>query len=219
MLKNIIRIIIIFVFLYGCGAKNSPTTTPLSEFSTPELIQILESFKENDSSIYPRYQIVNEIKMRGSSAAAAAPALARSMAYNDRGSYQASEALVAIGPSAYTAIPFLLINLDNPREEVRRHSIFVLGFLRESSSCAVPKIALMLWDSEPYVRSISASALTEITGENLVEFEDYKLDPTLPGSANPDEPEGSITGIARNWWLDIGQNQEWDTTNCEISEP
>ena len=206
--------------LQGCGSISAPTPIPVSELTNAELIQILENLENPNyaPSAYPRYLVVDELEKRGPSAAAAAPVLAKSMAYNERGSYQASEALIAIGPSAQSAIPYLVQNLNNNREEVRRHSIFVLGILGESSSCAVPKIALLLWDKEPYVRSVSAGALTEITNENLVEFEDFRLDPALPGSVNPDEPEGSFTKIAREWWLNVGQNIIWPTENCELPE-
>jgi HEAT repeat protein len=211
--------LIIFIsFLQGCGFISTLAPAPISEKTNAELIQLLNDSANlnNENSGYPSYLIVDELKRRGPSASEAAPALAKAMTFNQRGSYQASGALIAMGSSAKSAIPYLLQNLDNGREEVRRHSVFVLGIIGEPASCAVPKIASLLWDKEPYVRSASAAALTGITNKDLVKYDDLKLDPTVPGGVNPDDPEGSISGIAREWWLNAGQNIIWSTKNCEL---
>jgi hypothetical protein len=206
--------------LQGCSSSvPAPTSLSISAKTNAELIQLLEKSADPDTGVeYNTYQIVDEFERRGPSASEAAPALAKAMAFDQRDSYRASRALAAMGISAKSAIPYLLQNLNNRREEVRRHSIFVLGIIGEPASCAVPKIALLLWDQEPYIRSISAAALTGITSEDLVEYDDLRLDPELPGSTNPDEPEGEITKAAREWWLNTGQNIDWPTANCEMPE-
>jgi HEAT repeat protein len=211
-----ITIVIFVIFSQGCGSE--PTPAPISELSNADLIKLLEDYANPDYNIttYPRYAIVDELEKRGPSASEAAPALAKSMAYNERGSYQASDALIAMGPSAESAIPYLLQNLENDREVVRRHSLFVLGILGELASCAVPNIAALLWDEESFVRSTAAGALTEITDNELVEYEDLRLDPSLPGSVSADDPEGRITGMAREWWLETGQKMNWPKENCKV---
>ena len=107
-------------------------------------------------------------------------------------------------------------NLTSPREEVRRYSIFVIGTIGAPANCAVPQLATFLWDPESTVRSVTAGALTEITQIQLVEDEIYKLDPVAIGSVAADEPEGHLSGIAREWWLKTGQNMNWATENCKL---
>lgn len=104
--------------------------------------------------------------------------------------------------------------MGNQREEVRLDSAFVLGIIGESSQCAVPDLASLLWDQDPGVRSASAAAIQAITGDTLVEST-HELDPHLPGGIFLDEPEGSISGKAREWWLQTGQNRSWPIENCE----
>lgn len=205
--------------LFACNANTTPTRMPISEKSNADLIRILEEY-ENYEFPDPEYsfeEIILELEVRGPLASESAPALAKAMAFNQRGSVIASRALIAMGSSAESSIPYLLQNLDSDREEVRRYSVFVLGILGKNANCAVPKISSLLWDKEPLVRSTSAGALTEITNIDLVEFDYLKLDPELPGSVNADDPEGKISKIAREWWLNTGQNQDWTNGGCELS--
>lgn len=160
-------------------------------------------------------QILDELESRGSSASEAAPALARAIASKRRDSVMASKALIAMGSSAISAIPYLLQNLENSREEVRLYSVFVLGVIGEPARCTIPEMASLLWDEEAYVRSATAGALSEITSIQLVDHDTYKLDPSIPGGVFEDEPEGDISGIARDWWLKTGQNTNWPTEGCE----
>lgn len=219
-MKNPLTYLLIFLaaMLLVQGCASTPTPFPLSEKTNGELAQILESF-ESPTNYNPPYsfpEVVSEIALRGPTASELSPILARAMAFDRRDSVIASEALIAIGSTAKSAIPNLLHNLDDSREDVRLFSIFVLGVLGEPAGCAVPKISSLLWDTDPFVRSASAAALTEITRNNLVEFDDLRLDPSIPGSVNADDPEGSISGIARNWWLATGKNVNWPTENCQL---
>lgn len=200
------------------GCVSTPKTIPISEKTNGELAQILESF-ENPSDYNPPYsfpEVINEIERRGTSATELAPILAKAISFDRRDSVIASEALIAMESSAKPAIPYLLQNLDNSREDVRRYSVFVLGTLGEPASCAVPKISSLLWDTEAFVRSASAAALAEIVNTSLVEFDDLRLDPSIPGSVNADDPEGSVSGIARDWWLTTGKNLNWLIENCQV---
>jgi hypothetical protein len=191
---------------------------PISEKTNFELIQVLEKFGQDNSkdSPYSFSDIVDELERRGPSASETAPVLAKAMAFNGTGSVTASRALIAMGPSAKSAIPYLLQNLDNSRAEVRSYSVFVLGTIGEPSSCAIPELGPLLWDEDSVVRSTTAGALTEILRIELLEDELYKLDPSMPGSVFVDEPDGKISGMARKWWLKTGQNMKWTTENCEL---
>lgn len=217
-MKNLLWLLSVFILLQGCASP--PTPPPISRWTNQELIQELKRY-EYSSTENPEYslqEVLDELSKRGASASEAAPMLARMIAFDGAASVTASKPLVAMGHSAKTAIPYLLQNLNNSRADVKLYSIFVLGIIGPAAKCAVPHIAIFLWDKDPSVRSVTAGALTEITEIELVENDFYKLDPEGVGSVFTDEPEGQITNIARDWWLNIGQSQEWSTTNCEISE-
>ena len=216
--RFLLTLAITSTILHGCGS--TPTTIPISEKSNNELIEFLETFKEsnNDITPYSFRETIDELKRRGSLASETAPTLARAIAFDRRDSVIASEALIAIGTRAKSAIPYLVQNMNSSRADVRLFSTFVLGIIGEPSNCAVPQIASLLWDTDPFVRSTSAGALTEITNNNLLEFDDLRLNPSTPGSVNADTPDGSITGIAREWWLNSCQSVIWPTENCMLPQ-
>ena len=217
-MKKLSWLLSVFILLQGCAS--SPTPPPISGRTNQELIQELKRY-EYSSTETPEYsfqEVLDELSKRGSSASEAAPMLAKMIAFDGSASVTASKPLVAMGASAKPAIPYLLQNLGNPREDVKRYSIFVLGIIGPTASCAVPQIADFLWDDDAYVRSATAGALTGITQLELVEYDFYKLDPEEIGSVFGDEPEGYITNIARDWWINTGQNQEWGSTDCEMPE-
>lgn len=217
-MKNILWFLFAIILFQGCAS--SPTPPPISERTNEELIQELKTYEyaSNKDSEYPLQEVLDELSKRGASASEVAPMLAKMIAFDGAASVTASKPLVAMGSSAKSAIPYLLENLSSSREDVRRYSIFVLGIIGPSASCSVPKIAVFLWDTDAYVRSATAGALTEITQIELVEDDFCKLDPKGIGSVCADEPEGHITNIARDWWQSIGQNQNWITVNCEFPE-
>lgn len=163
------------ILLVGCAYAETRKNS-LSSLSTEELIRLLEEMKDN--GLFP--DVIRELETRGPAAAEAGPALARAMTYNRRDSIIASRPLITMGSTAKSAIPILLENLGNQREDVRLDSAFVLGIIGESSQCAVPDLASLLWDQEPGVRSASAAAIQAITGEALVEST-HELDPHLSG--------------------------------------
>jgi len=220
-MKNIrlLLLLITIIFSQGCSSlSTTPTPPPISEKTNGELIHLLKTFENssNEVSEYPPYEIFDELEKRGASASEAAPMLAKVIAFDGSTSVTASSPLVAMGSSARPAIPYLLQNLASPREDVRRYSIFVLGTIGTPAQCAVPQLATFLWDPDRFVRSATAGALTEITQIELVEDEIYKLDPTMVGGVFADEPEGNISGIAREWWLNTGQGMNWPVENCEL---
>ena len=211
--KHLTGLLTFIFFLAGCTFAPNTPIPPISQKTNAELIQLLDTFSyENDEeSEYDFYLIIEELEERGASASEAAPILAKMIAYDGSTSVTASHPLVAMGKSAQSATPYLIQNLDNEREEVRRYSIFVLGTIGEPAKCSVPEIAPLLWDKSPCVRSAVAGALTEITNIMLVESDLYKLDATVPGSV---ACHNEISQTAREWWLETGQFTDWPEKNC-----
>jgi hypothetical protein len=151
-----------------------------------------------------------KLQALGSEASPAAPLLARALAFPRRDSYMAARPLVALGPHAANALPILIENLTSGRPEVRALSAYVLGSVGAPASCAVPRLAPLLWDPDPFARTSVAAALEAITGEDLVELNvQLRSDPELAGSVLADEPEGVLSEVARNWWLQAGAAREW----------
>ena len=214
---SFVTLLISTLFTVGCVSSQP---TPISQKTNAELIQLLETFehKYEEASEYPFYEIVSELEKRGASASEAAPVLARMIAFDGSTSVTASHPLIAMEAAAKPAIPYLLGNLNNPREDVRRYSIFVLGTIGEPARCSTPYIAPLLWDEDPYVRSATSGAITEITSIMLVESELYKLDPSIPGSVPADGEDFKISQMARDWWLETGQYSDWPNENCELQE-
>lgn len=212
-MKKLIWMVVLLFLLNGCF-RDKAYQINVSVEPTEKLIQLL---KDPDDPNHLFYDIVEELAKRGPSAAEAAPVLAAAMAYPRHDSILTSEALTVMGPSAKSAIPYLLQNLDSSREDVRRHSVYILGIIGKPAACAVPKIAHLLWDKDGFVRTASAAALAEITNLSLIEDE-YRLDPEIPGLAPEDNPDGELTATAREWWLAEGQNRAWPTNNCELPE-
>lgn len=217
-MKKLLWLLSILIFLQGCTSPSTPP--PISGRTNQDLIQELKKYEYSSAKTpeYPLQEVLDELSVRGASASEAAPMLAKMIAFDGVASVTASQPLVAMGSSAKAAIPYLLQNLSNSREDVRLYSISVLGIIGPTASCAVPQIAARLWDKDAFVRSATAGALTEITQIELVEDDFYKLYPEGIGSVFADEPEGHITNISRDWWLTIGKDQEWGTLNCEYSE-
>lgn len=216
----LIFLTIFMFFSAGCGFESDIPLPPISEKTDTELIQLLDTFRYGNIEVseYDFYMVIEEMEKRAASISEAAPMLAKTIAFNGSTSVTASHPLIAMGPSAQSAIPYLLQNLDSPREDVRRYSIFVLGTIGEPANCSVPIIAPLLWDTDSYVRSVVAGALTEITNIMLVESELQLLDPTIPGSAAGDGDGNKISRKAREWWLETGQFMDWPEQNCVLPE-
>jgi hypothetical protein len=212
------------LILSGCSVFPRSTPTPPS---IEQLIAILEASDPQLPNYDPSSEefaafglATTELAKLGPSAAPAAPALARALRYPRRDSYMAGKALVAMGPAAEPAIPELVQALEDARSDVRLFAAFVLGTIGESAKCAVPELTQRLWDTHAWVRTAAAGALDAITGIDLV-IEAYELKPSHPGSVAGDEPEGSITGKARSWWMDEGQYLDWsaESAPCNPSGP
>jgi len=208
----------------GCGGWGRPTPTPVS-------LEQLMAMVEAANPDLPGWDRVDfwfaaeELERLGPAAAPAAPVLARALQYRRRDSYVVTKALVAMGPAAAPAIPELVKALRNERAIVRSNAAFVLGSIGEPARCAVPAIALLLWDSEPGVPSEAARALEAITGVDLL-AKAYEFDPETLGSAGGDKrngkpPNGKLVRGARIWWLVEGRHLDWsgEPNLCDASSP
>jgi hypothetical protein len=182
--------------------------------STEELTQILEQANDVNNPAFNLFlDVVEELKKRGQSASEAAPTLAKAIAYNRRDSGAAGKALIPMGQSATSAIPILVQNLDNERENVRLYSTLNLGFIGNPAKCSIPKLGNLLWDKDPGVRSAAAATIEAITSVDLV-LSDEEIDPELYASISLDIPDGLVTEKARTWWQETGKNMEWSAENC-----
>jgi hypothetical protein len=204
-------LIIGLIVLSGCSQKNIPEKD-ISNKSTEELIQLLEG-QSNGGNLFGA--ITEELAKRGPSASEVAPALSVALTYPRRDSYLAGFALMAIGPNAKSAIPVLASELSHDRNTVRRYAALSLGTIGQAAECAVPQLASLLWYPDSETRSAAAVSIDAIIKSDLVDPE-AKLDPQTPGVLPLDEPEGVLSGLAREWWLNTGQNINWPTMNCEL---
>jgi hypothetical protein len=141
-MKRFLSLWVVFVLLQGCVPHS--TRLPVTERTNQELIRELKKYEysSNEDPDYSLQEVFDELSKRGASASEAAPMLARMIAFDGATSVTASKPLVAMGPSTKSSIPYLMINLNNSREDVRRYSIFVLGIIGSDASCAVPSLCV-----------------------------------------------------------------------------
>jgi len=204
--------VVMGLVLIGCGSAATYTPGPPSverlvgilAASDPESPMYNPKSNESESFLFA----ITELAKLGPDAAPAAPILGRALRYSRHDSYMAATALTAIGADAKSAIPDLIIALQDDRADVRTCALFVLGAIGKPSTPTVPVIAPMLWDQDSFVRTAAAGALEEITEVDLVE-DLYQLDLAHVCSVFSDEPDGSITETARNWWVEDGQHVDW----------
>jgi hypothetical protein len=77
-----------------------------------------------------------------------------------------------------------------------------------------PKLASLLWYPDSESRSAAAMSIDAIVGINLVDPE-AKIDLKTPGALAKDEPDGIVSGKAREWWKNTGQYMNWPTESCK----
>ena len=188
----------------GCG---DIVTGPTPDLSRVPLEQLIDTVNGCVASTLHSHAI-EELGRRGAAAAPAAPALGRALRCPHRDSYIAGHALMRIGPAGEAAIPELLVCLESERADVRDFAMKALGFIGEPAECTVPSVAQLLWDDAAVVRTAAAACLEMITGVDLVD--QFVLPRLNHFGTLLDEPEGSFSGKARSWWLEKGQNLEWD---------
>jgi hypothetical protein len=137
--------------------------------------------------------------------------LAYALTFPRPDSYLAAQALISLGPDwTMTTAPILFDGLLDPRLQVRLYAVLALGTVGKQGSCAVGKLAPLLWDTDASVRSATVQALSSLTGTDLLPA-GYAFTPQ-PLSASPvpaDTPEGILSGIARKWWNEQGAKVNW----------
>lgn len=213
-----VRPAVVFTFLVstlafaGCELAFWPTPTP-----TPTLEQLIAILQDPLSPDF--WFAAEELAKMGPAAAPAAKALAKALRYPRRDSYMAAEALVAIGPAAVSVIPDLVQAIGDDLPRTRTNAAVVLAIIGPLAKCAAPDLARLLWDEDPEVRGAAAAALDAVTGIDLVP-KVWEIDPSI-ASGVLDDPEGSVTEKARNWWVEKGQYLDWsDEPNlCTMSSP
>lgn len=165
-----------------------------------------------DSAAYAEFpSVIKQISELGTDAVDAADDLAVAIRFPRPDSYLAAQALLKLGPGiTATTIPLLLDNL-HAKPEARLYSAILLGSVGKRASCAVGKVAPLLWDSDPLVRSAAALALEKLTGQDLVSggYEVLITPSFLANSITADLPEGKLAEKARNWWNEAGSKVNW----------
>jgi len=202
------------IFLPSCAKEGSRQHPP---HTVDDLIAVIEVANPAAPGYSPDSQesaafgdTIQSLLEMGPDAAAAAPSLAAALAFPRRDSYFAARPLVSLRELAANALPILVENLNNDREEVRRNSVYVLGTIGPTASCATEDVAELLWDPDPFVRTAAAAALEAITGNDLVDSSlELSVDPARAGSVFADDPEGTNSSSAREWWLADGQFLQW----------
>ncbi len=108
-------------------------------------------------------------------------------------------------PTKTISILLRLMSHDDPW--VRVSAINALASMNDAAYCAVPQIAAHLSDKNSFVRTGAAIALDHITHTDLVET--YMKFQRGEHGFSYDEPEGRLSGVAREWWNSTGQYQNW----------
>ena len=152
-----------------------------------------------------------------SNAIDAAGDLAGAINFPRQDSYLAAQALIILGTDiTSTTIVTLFSNLDSnyhpdQKPEALIYSIILLSNTGSKASCAVGNMGPLLWNSNSRVRSAAAFALERITEQDFVASQyEIKITPSfMANSISADEPEGSITETARQWWKEKGSKINW----------
>ena len=147
----------------------------------------------------------------------AAGDLAIAISYPREDSYLAAQALISLGSDiTSTTIVTLLSNLDtsyhhNLKPDAIIYSIVLLSSTGNRASCAVGNIGPLLWNLDSRVRAAAAFALERITEQDLIASQyDIEITPSfMANSISPDEPEGTISAKARQWWNEQGSKVTW----------
>ena len=201
----------------------TPTITPTPTLTIDDIRAIIYASSPESPQYDPKSAVYAEfpeaIKRLSTMANAidAAGDLAGAINFPRQDSYLAAQALITLGTDiTSTTIVTLFSNLDssyypNQKPEALIYSIILLSSTGNRASCAVGNIGPLLWNSDSRVRSAAALALVRITEQNLIASH-YEIEITpsfMAYSISADEPEGSITGTARQWWNEQGSMINW----------
>jgi hypothetical protein len=173
------------------------------------------------SAAYAEFpEAIKQLLMMRTNAIDAASDLALAITFPRQDSYLAAQALISLGPdTTSTTIDILFHNLDSNSSSIQNpealiYSTIVLSTTGNNASCAVGNIGPLLWNADSRVRSAAAFALDRITNKHLIASQ-YKIviDPSfLADSVPTDEPVGSISDKAREWWNNEGSKVKWHSS-------
>ena len=237
MKKIVIVVLLIAYILVSCAptvkvvptltlipVPPTSTITPTPTLTSEDLTAIIfasnpeSPLYDPKSTAYAEFpEAVKLLSMMGTNNYSALSDLAFAITFPRQDSYLAAQALILVGRDARAStIAVLFSNLDssyypNQKPETLIYSTILLGSIGNDASCAVGNIGPLLWHSDSKVRSGAAFALERITNQNLVASQ-YEIEITpsfLANSIYADEPEGSITGTARQWWNEQGSKVKW----------
>ncbi len=175
---------------------------------------------DSKSAIYAEFPEAIKRVSKDSKAIDAAGDLAVAITYPRQDSYLAAQALISLGPeiTSTTIVTLFSIlnssNLHNLKPEAIIYSTILLSSTGNKASCAIGNIGPLLWNSDARVRSVAAFALERITGKDLVASQyEIQITPSfIASSILADEPEGSITRTARQWWNEQGSKVKWHSS-------
>jgi hypothetical protein len=227
-LKNIVAVLAVVFMLASCtpAVTIAPTKTVVPTITPVESVEsLIEMIYVSDPTLpqydpnaaaYSRFpEIVQQLGNMGIDGIDAASDLAVAIRFPRQDSYLAAQALLKMGAEiTITTVPVLVENLHSPNPDTRIYSVILLASVGKPSSCAIGKIAPLLWDSDASVRASAALAIEKITEQDFVASE-YKIQitPSLtPDMIFPDTPEGKVVEKARNWWNEQGSMVNWHST-------
>ena len=205
----------------------TPTATPTPTLTLDDIRAIIYASNPESpqydpkSATYAEFpEALKQLSMMGSNGVEAAGDLSNAITYPRQDSYLAAQALITLGPDiTSTTIVSLFDNLDssnlhNLKPDAIIYSIILLSSTGKNASCAIGNIGPLLWHSDPRVRSAAAFAVHKITGQDLIASQyEIEVTPTfMANSISADEPEGSITGKARQWWNEQGSKVKWHSS-------
>jgi hypothetical protein len=175
---------------------------------------------DRKSTAYAEFPEVVKQLTTMSNAVDAAGDLAIAITYPRQDSYLAAQTLISLGSDiTSTTIVTLFGYLDtsylhNLKPDAIIYSVILLSSTGNRASCAVGNIGPLLWHPDSKVRSAAAFALERITEQDLIANQ-YEVEVTpsfMANSISADEPEGSITGTARQWWNEQGSKVKWHSS-------
>jgi HEAT repeat protein len=180
-------------------AAAAATLGELGTLSPGGAVSALVQSLEKDPDLAVKRTVAEALGKLGDRAAAAQPALTRSLQSADPGLRQnAAWALGNLGKAAIPAAPALAALLEDPEAGVRRRAISALGNLGSDAEDVLPQVLRGLTDHEAGVREIAVVALRQIGSRAF-----SAVDPLLSIAEAKDQPlalrKAALVSIEQIW--------------------
>ena len=226
-LKPLVPVLLAALVLAACApaAKAVPTrtATPTSTWTIDQIRGIIYASNpaspqyDPQSTAYARFPEAIEQLPAMADAIDAAGDLAIAITYPRQDSHLAAQLLLTLGADiTSTTIVTLFGDLDpsviaGQKPTAIIDALILLSSTGSRATCAVGNIGPLLWQPDPKVRSEAAFALEKITGKDLLAGQyEFEITPSFTAaSISADEPQGSISGAARQWWEQKGAKVKW----------